>query len=117
MEGLDQECEMRELVHLFVFGDKYDMPKLRNNVIDRIIRQFEGEKTVVGGLRYIYDKTPPESPLRKVIVATYLYSSKSPFYETHKDSLLACPEFLFDLAKAYHGKQKKPEKNRIFKPC
>ena len=58
-EGLDQECDVHELVELFVFGDKYDMSKLRNNVIDRVIRRFECGTMVAGGFRYIYDKTPP----------------------------------------------------------
>ena len=121
VNGKDEPCQKSTtLVDLYLFGAKYGMPNLRNGVIDLIIRNFETQRSViVKDICRVYKNTAPESPLRKVILATYLQRPRSSTdtFEHYKDHYLACPEFLFDLARALESQRNKPLEWHIHDPC
>ncbi|KAL6715048.1 hypothetical protein ACLMJK_007309 [Lecanora helva] len=148
-EGMDEACSQNNLIDLFIFGEKFEMPKLCNDAIDGMIKRFESstrDALVTKYLARAYRNTNPGSPLRQLIIATYMRNSKKldHFCGSHADDLMACPEFLLDLAIAREGsgiyekhagglrrnpeylldlaiageaKRKKPSVNRISEPC
>ena len=61
VNGKDEPCDnFTTLDDLFFFGTKYGMPKLRNGVIDLIVRRFEVQRFVMlEDICRIYKNTPP----------------------------------------------------------
>ena len=100
----DVNCDNSQLVDLYVFGDKFSMPTLCNGIIDRIVLNYESYDNIfIKAVPRVCRTTLVDSPLRKIIVATYLQypSTSETQYDRWKETILACPEFSFDLIKAY----------------
>ena len=105
IDGKDVECSLGRTVSLFLFGQKFDMPALCNDSIDLVIRHYEKENLMVASIRRMYKETAPGSPLRRVVVATYVHyfpgESLAAYLDKYATVLLNCPEFLLDLTKAF----------------
>ncbi|KAL2042235.1 hypothetical protein N7G274_004723 [Stereocaulon virgatum] len=122
IKGLaDVNCDKSHLVDLYVFGDKFNVPTLYNEAIDRIVLNYERyKKMFIKAVPRVYRTTLADSPLRKVIVATYLQypSTLEIFYDKWKETFLACPELDFNLIKAYCTQQGSLLKSRrVPDPC
>ena len=119
--GEDVPCNVNRLVELFIFGDKMGMPTFCNETIDLLIHAFEKENQVVAFfLARAWENTSAGSPLRKLLVATYVQHTNDleSFHAEFFPPMLACPDFLLDLAKAYSARRGDPPKKRhIADPC
>ena len=97
------------------------MPELRNGIINLLIRIYQkhGNFVLAKNIARVYKNTPADSPLRKLIVATYVLRPKAndDLYEANRSFYLACPEFLLDLTKALDKDRKKPSLWHIEDPC
>lgn len=118
-DGEDRSCNNGELVDVFIFGDKYDMPKLCNKANDQLLHNFMDKPSKSLPPSRIYANTPPGSPLRKLIVTTYVRNPGSlrKFYEQNSSIFLACPEFLLDLAEGYEEMRQVPSEKVIMDRC
>ncbi|PVH87576.1 hypothetical protein DL98DRAFT_635289 [Cadophora sp. DSE1049] len=59
---------------LFVLGEEYQMPRLRNHAIDAIIDRYENTTSLAIEINsYVYANTLDDSPLRKVVVGFLLH--------------------------------------------
>ena len=108
--GEDVKCYEDQLVDLFIFGDTFGIPTLCNSVIDAIVHNFEEDNIVIThSIRRVYNGTLEGSPLRKLIIATYINDPDdiSNFLSKNSECFMACPQFLLDLAKAYEFKTKR----------
>jgi hypothetical protein len=67
---MSQCCEQdRYLAEAWVFGQKYAIGKLQNEVIDNIIRiQAQCGMMAPRNCHYVYENTAGESPLRRILV-------------------------------------------------
>ncbi|KAL2070635.1 hypothetical protein VTL71DRAFT_13661 [Oculimacula yallundae] len=86
------------LVKIYIVGDKYDLPGLRNQVIDTLIYEMEnvGDEFPMGIIPYIYEHTiGPENPLRKLTIASMKRYLSSRTLLANKEIL--CPGFLYEL--------------------
>ena len=106
IEGKDVECRLKETVPLFIFGQKFGMPALCNDIIDLIITYGEKEALSTFYILRVYKDTALGSPLRRVVVATYVHyfqgeNDLATFLDKKATVLLRCPEFLLDLTKAF----------------
>lgn len=120
--GEDKACNKTQLIGLYLFGQKYEMPKLCNRVVDQIIPRFENYWILISGPRVsrVYVNTLPGAPLCRVIVATYVQSCSSlmKVYEKYRNHYLASPEFLFDVVTAIASCGGKPSNSgTILDPC
>lgn len=101
--GQDVTCNLTQISQVFVFADKYDMPALCNAALDEIIRLYEDTNKVSPDLAYIYDSTPRDSQLRKVVLATYTAHPKhlNEILENQEIEalFLTCPEFLLGISR------------------
>ena len=102
--GEDVPCLKIQLADLFVLADKLDMPLLCNKAID-VLKSTFLETNVVPGVPLIeiaYTKTPKNSPLRKLFVATITFSPRSwaNLATKRRETYLEYPEFLFDVSVA-----------------
>ncbi|KAL5329747.1 hypothetical protein ACEPPN_003264 [Leptodophora sp. 'Broadleaf-Isolate-01'] len=84
-------------VKLYIAGDKYSMPRLRNDAIDALLSRAR-TIDLVRLSTYIYANTKVRSNLRKFLVR--VVSSKFDAEDLQDHRHLTCAEFLFDLAKA-----------------
>ncbi|KAL9126252.1 MAG: hypothetical protein Q9217_004665 [Psora testacea] len=101
-EGKDVQCLDAHYVNLYIFGDKYDMPRLCNEAVNGIIHRYERYNAIYNNPKHVYHHTPPASPLRRVMVAIYVKhpTSMMDVYDRFSDDMAACPEFLLDVIKA-----------------
>ncbi|KAL9104661.1 MAG: hypothetical protein Q9163_000404 [Psora crenata] len=117
-DGEDLACLSVHYVKLFIFGDKYDMPRLCNEAIDGIIHRYEQHSVVYQhNFKHIYKNTPVGSELRRVLVAIYVSqpTEMMGLYDRMADERVACPEFLVDVIKALavgYEKAVKPAKGK-----
>ena len=102
--GKDVPCYSKQLAELFVLGDKLDMPLLCNKAIDNLKSYFlEVYRTPgVTLIDIAYTKTPENSPLRKLFVATITFNPGqwAQLAAEHREEYLKYPEFLFDISVA-----------------
>ncbi|KAL9639760.1 MAG: hypothetical protein Q9164_000731 [Protoblastenia rupestris] len=98
----DAPCVAAHFVNLFIFGDKYTMPRLCNEAINGIIHRYEHHNAIYHNLPNVYNNTLEGSALRRVMVAIYVNQpvAMAEFYARFKGNLGACSEFLIDVIKA-----------------
>ena len=83
--GSSEEAEelYMNLVTLYVTSDKYDIPELKNRVIDQLYKSWSRfgsrvpYKSVIG---YIYENTTPKSPLRRLLADRWVWGTKLEAY-------------------------------------
>jgi hypothetical protein len=98
-------------VILFVLGQKYQMPRLRNDAIDAILTHRKSCELKLGVISYVYENTASSSsPLRRLLVRLVRYHKDDLELQAYKTHL--CEEFLFELAIAFF-KEKKLESSKI----
>jgi hypothetical protein len=87
-------------VMLFVLGEKYQMPRLRNDAIDAIITHRKSCELKLGVISYAYENTTSsDSALRRLLVRIVrLDKDHGELMESKTD---LCQEFLFELAIAF----------------
>ena len=92
------------LTSIYVTAEKYCMIALKNEVIDLIFRFRRASprpkppsSDIVG---VVYDNTPAESPLRRLVVDWYTWHVNKEWYQqdTTRAILRECPDFAVDLA-------------------
>lgn len=64
-----------ELVGVWIFGDKFLIPLLKNETIDILIEKMGKQKQMIGDLNFIYEHTAPQSPLRRIHVDMVTYKN------------------------------------------
>ena len=96
----------RTLVDLYIFGQMRGIPALQNDAIDSFIDKQEQENLIQSReLHHIYDNTPSESPLRRLMVDKVAYQAK-PSRETwfSKNQIQFYPtDFFVDLVCTQSG--------------
>lgn len=91
------ERDLSHLIGAYVFGERFDMPLLRNAVVNAIV----AHKSVVTGLakptdiQYLYDHSPLGSHLRRLLVAVFAFNVATDWFESHLDDFPK--EFVFEL--------------------
>ncbi|PVH87575.1 hypothetical protein DL98DRAFT_649204 [Cadophora sp. DSE1049] len=88
---------------LYVAGDKYGIPRLRNHCIDAVLQRRD-EITYIppGIILYVYQNTSSSNdPLRRLLVMAFKYECPEWAIKYCKDKLEVCPEFLMDLVTAF----------------
>ena len=90
----------KDLFDLYIFADMRDIPLLQNATVDTIIWISERKVFFVGDLiPYVYDRTAPKAPLRKLLVDWWLTFSNSTWLEEKYYGNYS-KRFLFDVALA-----------------
>lgn len=89
-------------MNLYIFGDKHEIPKLCNDAVDLLIKDYEEEHAMCTNPALVYEETPAGSPLRRVLLAIYLGNPAQ-----SQEVLRACatklkeyPEFLLEYGSA-----------------
>ena len=95
------------LIGLYVFADKYDLPDLQNAVIDTIVaKELITKKIPVDCFPVIYNETDAASPLRRLLIDTVAQKANlaDDFTPEKSDENLEIfpPIFLLDLASALY---------------
>ncbi|KAE8442665.1 hypothetical protein EG329_002963 [Mollisiaceae sp. DMI_Dod_QoI] len=96
-----EETGLREskeflFVNLFLVGDKYLMPRLRNHAIDALL--MVGAPSAIKLSGYVYENTRSGSALRALLVRLLAFQCTLDAFEAEKDHI--CPEFMYDIAVA-----------------
>ncbi|KAI4719439.1 hypothetical protein E4T48_04306 [Aureobasidium sp. EXF-10727] len=83
------------LTKLWIFGDKYQIPLLQNNVADAMLDKVDKDKEApLFALNLAYENTTSNAPLRKILVDVMAYrgdmSAKGPHLDSKYWSLQAC---------------------------
>jgi hypothetical protein len=100
-------CNVEQLVHLYVFADKYEIPKLRHACIDEFYLLFEGEATpalaTAATVRIAYENLSANSPLCRLLVELHCrHDDKSNYGNAKGFEKQAWPnEFLVAVMKRY----------------
>ena len=90
----------KDLFDLYIFADMRDIPLLQNATVDTIIWISERKSFFIGDLiPYVYDRTAPKAPLRKLLVDWWSEFSDSTWLEEKHYGDFS-KRFLFDLALA-----------------
>ena len=100
VNGEDVDCTSRQLIDVFIFGDKYGMPELRNMAINCLIEWVAEKQGLTAHFAHAYEHTTKNSPLRRLLVDVFAFLPES-WAETARaqyDLLLECPEFVTDVA-------------------
>ncbi|KAK0119953.1 hypothetical protein ONS95_011377 [Cadophora gregata] len=99
------------LAKLYILGEKFQMPRLRNDAIDAILYRYESTGSFDIGINsYVYANTSGDSPLRKLLVHIALDNYNKPQIGSFKEML--CGELIFDLAKVPFSEEMEVEKAR-----
>jgi hypothetical protein len=87
------------LAKLYILGDKYFIPRLRNDVIDGLIVLYRNHTVPpVGIASYIYKNTSSEESLfGRLLARMVLWSLDGDHWRRARDSGIICHEFLFDV--------------------
>ena len=97
---------------LYVLGEKYQTPRLKNDAIDAILCHYESTRGFhIEISSYVYANMPGDSPFRKLLVRFALYLFDEIDLESMKTKL--CDGLIFDLAKVSLGDDFKDKKGRI----
>ncbi len=89
-----------DLVDLFIFGDKYDVPQLRLSCLEELIHVFSWTPVPYWSLAtHAYKTTQMISPLRKLFAVAYATRLSADYLkkEVHAKELIDSPEFAVDL--------------------
>lgn len=103
-DGRDSPCSIEELLTLYIFGDRLEIPELELDVMDTLIKRLQSPNPsepalkLVSHIVLIYNNTPDLSPLRKLLVDVMVYDHKIPgFITDNPHSASWTPELLRDL--------------------
>lgn len=92
-------------VKLYVLGQKYQMPTLRNDALDAIkVYMSDGGKLSVEALTHAWDNTPTKSPLRLLllkVVKSYVTASALEDLRGDLSSLDFCIDIAIELLANY----------------
>jgi hypothetical protein len=67
------------LIKLWIFGDKYQIPLLQNNTMDKIVAKADKDHNIpLLWITHVYENTTVNSVLRKAIVDVMSYRSRMP---------------------------------------
>ena len=120
-DGGDVACTNNQIVDLLVFGDTYDIPTLRNQAVDNLVKLYLEKRHPFCNVTRIYNKSLPGSPLRRVLLATWTDRPlrKVEVLGKNADNFQECPTFLFDLSKALVEKSGPPKSDtpQVPDPC
>ena len=95
------DLDSKLLFDLYVFADVRDIPLLQNYTMDAIIWKSELTDTFSGPLiHHVYDRTTPSSPLRKLLVDSWMDPSSDMTWLEEQYYGNYSKRFLFDLALA-----------------
>jgi len=68
VDEIPTPCSSNRLAKLYIFADRYDVPILRNDAIDALIKnRRENLQIPTSSFRMVYDATPPKDPLRRLL--------------------------------------------------
>jgi len=105
LSGLETETEADErylqLAMLYILADKLQVPRLKNNVIDKLFEMKAKANRVPQrtAVSYVFKSSMGNSQLRKFMVDWYAWHINFKYYnEAAKEFLYQCPEFAADLA-------------------
>lgn len=107
IEGVDYTSTAEEvcdsiwvlLVKIYILGEKYDVPRLRNHTIDVIISLNFGVPLPIypGIIPYVYENTSSSNDrLRKYLITAFTFECGGNSVSTFKEVL--CQDFLIELA-------------------
>ena len=109
----DYEKILKCLVDLYVFGDKYDVPKLRSGVFKALIGATRWTR-VLGfhAAAHAYDLTSSGSPLRQLfaigLALQININWKSELEKSEKSTLSEHPDMMFDILMIMSGRATNP---------
>ena len=101
-----------QLAELYILADKFQVPKLKNDIIDKVNTTHKAYLPPLSAISHVYKNTPTSSPLRKMLVATYVWSIDLTWYneEEAEKELLMVPEFTRDLTVTLAGLFQDPDR-------
>lgn len=99
LDGEDVDCTSRQLIDVFIFGDRYDMPELQDHATDSLTVWFLNKQALVPHFAHAYKNATEESPLRRILVAmfTFLPQSFAWIAKDDRSTFCECPEFVMDV--------------------
>ncbi|KAL8854542.1 MAG: hypothetical protein Q9221_000577 [Calogaya cf. arnoldii] len=63
-----ESIPMQTPMDCYFLADRWDVPAMQNNIVDTIIRKAQAiDRIPCGSQRYIWENTPEQSPLRKLL--------------------------------------------------
>lgn len=69
VDEIPTPCSFKRLAELYIFADRYDVPILRNDAIDALVKHSQENLQISTSIfRMVYDATPPKDPLRRLLV-------------------------------------------------
>lgn len=69
VDEIPTPCGSNRLAELYIFADRYDVPILRNDAIDALVKNRQEIPHIpILSFRMVYDATPPKDPLRRLLV-------------------------------------------------
>jgi hypothetical protein len=92
-----------------VLADKWGVPKLQNEVIDRLAIEAKTEVIPGSTMTYIYDNTLPSSMLRGIALDICAWNMSKPTFQNYNSKYPS--EFWQDLCGAIFEKQAKDEED------
>ena len=104
---LDKENgAVMQAVRLYLLADKYDVPKLRNDICRSLFPipvQADFEAPPRCAVRLVYRNTPRKSAIRRLIVDWYAYQCDTLWFESAQNQswLSTIPELAVDLVVAF----------------
>ena len=109
-ESLENLC-WKEMIDLYIFADRYDLPDLQNATIDTMVAKVMAVKQIPSRyIPYIYDNTNAASPLRRLLI-DWMTQRVNVVDSITPEKLDQNPEeyppiFLLDLALAFYKLKK-----------
>jgi len=92
--GMDSASGL--IAKMYVLGQKYQMPRLRNNIVDACYEWMNDPNTMpTVVLNYVWDNTPPKSPLRVLFLGRIVECYPHDMLTQAADKLV--PELLKEL--------------------
>ena len=100
VNGRDVDCTSRQLIDVFIFGDKYGMPELQNMAINYLIEWAVKKEGLIPHFTHVYGNTTKNSPLRRLLVDLFAFLPQSwaEIARGYPDLLYECPEFVLDVS-------------------
>lgn len=97
VDEIPTPCGSNRLAELYIFADRYDVPILRNDAIDALVKNRQELLHIpTSSFRMVYDATPPKDPLRRLLVDMVALNTNIPkSVVAHRESYPA--EMLLDM--------------------
>ena len=74
LDGDDVACDPKDLACVYLFGDRYMVPSLKNLVIDEVIARMVRKGEYPFDLIFVlYDLIPCDDPMRKLLVDIFVW--------------------------------------------